>query len=98
MGLDEGDPERVGATGGSQGGGLTLACAALEPRLSRIAAVFPFLSDYKRVWDLDLDQRAYRELREFFRHFDPTHAREEEIFTRLGYIDVHHLTPRRNAW
>jgi cephalosporin-C deacetylase len=29
------DPDRVGATGGSQGGGLTLACAALEPRVRR---------------------------------------------------------------
>ena len=97
MDLAQVDPGRVGATGGSQGGGLTLAAAALEPRISRIASVFPFLSDYKRVWDLDLDQRAYAELREFFRHVDPTHAREDEIFTRLGYIDVHHLAPRITA-
>jgi cephalosporin-C deacetylase len=97
MGMDEVDPSRVGAKGGSQGGALTLACAALEPRIRRIASVFPFLSDYRRVWDLDLDRHAYAELREFFRHFDPTHQRAEEIFTRLGYIDVHHLAPRITA-
>ena len=35
MGMSEVDPARVGCTGGSQGGGLTLACAALEPRIAR---------------------------------------------------------------
>lgn len=80
--------------GGSQGGGLTLACAALEPRINRLAPVYPFLSDYKRVWDMDLDQRAYAELRDFFRRHDPRHEREDAIFDKLGYIDVSNLAPR----
>jgi cephalosporin-C deacetylase len=91
------DPKRVGATGGSQGGGLTLACVALEPRIKLAAPVFPFLCDYRRVWDLDLAKNAYEELRAFFRLFDPTHEREEEIWTRLGYIDCQHLAPRIRA-
>jgi cephalosporin-C deacetylase len=88
------DPERVGAMGGSQGGGLTLACASLEPRIKRAVPMFPFLCDYKRVWDIDLAKDAYAELREYFRKKDPRHEREEEIFTRLGYIDVQFLVPR----
>jgi cephalosporin-C deacetylase len=88
------DKKRVGAYGGSQGGGLTLACAALEPRIKRAAPFFPFLCDYQRVYNLDLAKDAYEELRAFFRHFDPLHQREKEIFTRLGYIDVQHLCPR----
>lgn len=94
MALPEVDASRVGATGGSQGGGLALACGALEPRLNRIAASVPFLSDYKRVWEMDLARDAYEELRTFFRHHDPQHLREEELFTRLGYIDVQHLADR----
>ncbi|TFH03885.1 MAG: acetylxylan esterase [Spirochaetales bacterium] len=94
MGLDQVDPDRVGATGGSQGGGLTLACTSLVPEIKRSASVFPFLSDYKRVWDMDLASGAYAELKDYFRHFDPTHAREAEAFSRLGYIDVHNLAPR----
>ncbi|MFW6288278.1 MAG: acetylxylan esterase [Spirochaetota bacterium] len=97
MDFDEVDPTRVGATGGSQGGGLTLACAALEPRVKRIAPVFPFLSDYQRVWEMDLAQAAYKELQDYFRRFDPTHARASETFNRLGYIDVHNLAPRIQA-
>ena len=97
MGFPEVDADRVGATGGSQGGGLTLACAALTPGLRLAAPVFPFLCDYQRVWEMDLDVAAYDELRAFFRSFDPMHVREREIFTRLGYIDNQHLAPRIRA-
>jgi cephalosporin-C deacetylase len=91
------DGNRMGALGVSQGGGLTLACAALEPRIKRIAPCYPFLSDYQRVWDMDLDKDAYEELRYYFRSFDPQHKREKEIFTKLGYIDVQHLATRIKA-
>jgi len=94
MDMPEVDADRVGVFGGSQGGGLTLACAALEPRIKRAMPAEPFLCDYKRVWEMDLAQGAYEELRTFFRQFDPLHEREDEIFTRLGYIDVQHLAPR----
>lgn len=95
MNLDDVDEARVGATGISQGGGLTLACAALEPRISRAAPVYPFLCDYQRAWELDVG--AYQEVCDWFRRFDPLHERESEIFTKLGYIDVQHLAPRIQA-
>lgn len=91
------DPARVGAMGGSQGGALTIACAALEPRIRRAAPVFPFLADYKRVWEMDQAKDAYAELRTFFRHFDPRHEREDAIFEKLGYIDLQFLAPRIRA-
>lgn len=91
------DKDRVGATGGSQGGGLTLACAALEPRIKRAAPVYPFLTDFQRVWDIDLDIDAYEELRAYFRRFDVLHEREKQVFTKLGYIDIQHLAPRIEA-
>lgn len=94
MDMPEVDENRVGALGGSQGGGLTLACAALEPGIKRLAPVYPFLCDYKRVWEMDLAKDAYQELKDYFRLFDPTHAREDEVFTTLGYIDVQHLAKR----
>lgn len=97
MSLPEVDAARVGAMGGSQGGALTIACASLEPRIKRAAPVFPFLADYKRVWEMDQAKDAYAELKTFFRHFDPRHEREEAIFTRLGYIDLQFLAPRIRA-
>ena len=94
MDMPDVDADRVGATGGSQGGALTVACASLEPRIRRAAPLFPFLSDYKRVWEMDQAKDAYAELREYFRHFDPRHEREEQIFETLGYVDIQHLAPR----
>jgi cephalosporin-C deacetylase len=97
MDMPDVDPTRVGATGGSQGGGLTLACVALEPRMKRAAPVFPFLCDYKRVWEIDLAVAAYEELKQYFRRFDPRHEREDEVFNKLGYIDNQHLASRIRA-
>lgn len=97
MNFPEVDPDRVGAMGGSQGGGLTVACAALAPRLKKAASIYPFLSDYRRVWEMDQAKDAYEELRMYFRLFDPQHVREDDIFTRLGYIDIQHLAPRIRA-
>ncbi len=97
MDMPEVDADRVGATGGSQGGGLTLACAALEPRIRKAAPVYPFLCDFRRVWEIDLAVAAYEELKQYFRRFDPRHEREDEVFTRLGYIDNQHLAHRIQA-
>ncbi|MDQ8209113.1 alpha/beta fold hydrolase [Coraliomargarita sp. SDUM461003] len=97
MTMDTVDADRVGAMGGSQGGALALACGALEPRIQRIYSQYPFLSDYKRVWNMDLDQNAYVGLRDYFRRFDPLHQREDAIFEKLGYIDVSHLSARIQA-
>ncbi|WP_152394125.1 acetylxylan esterase [Paenibacillus guangzhouensis] len=92
--LPECDPEQLFACGGSQGGALTIACAALEPRVKKLAPMYPFLCDYRRVWEMDLAKDAYEELRAYFRKFDPQHERETEIFKKLGYIDLQHLADR----
>lgn len=94
MNMPEVDETRVGTMGVSQGGGLSIACASLEPRINRASTHYPFLSDYKRVWQMDLAINAYKELQYYFRMFDPMHQREDEVFNRLGYIDVHHLAQR----
>lgn len=94
MDMPDVDPNRVGATGGSQGGALTVACIALEPRIKLAVPIYPFLSDYKRVWEMDQGQEAYKELKEYFRLFDPTHENEKKIFETLGYIDIQNMAPR----
>lgn len=97
MEMPDVDPDRVGVTGGSQGGALTIACAALEPRIKRAAPIYPFLSDYKRVWSIDQAKDAYKELQEYFRLFDPQHKREDQIFETLGYIDIQNMASRISA-
>lgn len=43
------DPARIAAVGTSQGGGLVLAAAALDPRIRVVAAHVPFLVDMRRA-------------------------------------------------
>jgi len=94
MGFDEIDPRRVASNGGSQGGALSVVCASLDPRVAACVSCFPFLSDYKRVWDMDCSG-AYSEIRDWwFRKYDPLHEREDEFFETLGYIDIQNLAPR----
>jgi cephalosporin-C deacetylase len=97
MDLPEVDSNRVGVTGCSQGGALTVACAALEPRVKLAAPLYPFLSDYRRVWEMDQAKDAYLELKEYFRLFDPLHEHEEAVFEKLGYIDIQFLAARVQA-
>lgn len=94
MDFDFVDERRVGAMGASQGGALTIACASLEPSIKRVAPMYPFLCDFKRVWDMDLAKDAYSEIKHYFRWFDPAHQREQEFFERLGYLDLQFLSPR----
>jgi len=94
MGMDFVDENRIGATGGSQGGALTVACAALEPRVKMNAPIYPFLSDYKRTWEMDLFKDAYEELSYYIRHVDPRHQNIDAMFNVLGYIDVANIAPR----
>ena len=97
MNLPEVDKTKVAVNGGSQGGALAIACAALVPEIALCAPQYPYLSDYQRTWNMDLDVNAYTGMRYYFRSFDPRHEREKEIFTKLGYIDIQFLAPRIKA-
>lgn len=82
------DLDRVCVNGASQGAGLGIATAALNADLvSRAAILYPFLSDYRRVFELEADDIAYEGLRYYARWFDPTGTRADEVFGKLAYID-----------
>lgn len=90
------DAERMGTWGGSQGGALSLACSALYGKIKRTVIGYPFLSDFYRVEELGLfenDKTPYSEIGEYFRHFDPQHNSEKEIYRKLSYIDIQNLAP-----
>ena len=86
--LQEIDLRRVFVNGGSQGGGLGLACCALNPGLiNRAAILYPFLSNFKLVWDLGADEIAYEGIRYYARWFDADEHQQDRWFRQLGYID-----------
>lgn len=89
-GRPEVDAGRIGVTGISQGGGLTLAVAALDPRPKVAMADIPFLCHFRRAVEVT-DQRPYSEIIEYLR----THpGQEEAVFHTLSYFDVLNLADR----
>src|SRR5262245_31173722 len=78
------DPARMIVHGGSQGGALTLAAAALADGPVAALVDVPFLSHFRRALQVT-DALPYDELRRFLR----THRHEEAlVFRTLSYFDV----------
>ena len=87
--LDGIDLDRVYVNGASQGGGMGLAFCALNPELvAKATILYPFLSDFRAVYDLGADEIAYEGIRYYSRWFDPDGEREDEWFSKLAYIDT----------
>jgi cephalosporin-C deacetylase len=77
------DPERVVVAGGSQGGGIGLAAAALDGTVAAALIDVPFLCHFRRALEIT-DEPPYVELRNFL----AVHrASEEQVFRTLSYVD-----------
>ena len=88
------DLSRVYVNGASQGGGIGLATCALNADLVRRAAIlYPFLSDYRMVWELGLDVVAYDGIGYFSRWFSAAGERQDELFSKLAYVDSKNFAP-----
>jgi len=86
------DPKRIGVHGGSQGGGLTLAAAALSDIPVVAVADYPYLANFERAIDIT-PNGPYNEFNEFFRR-NPSPEIEIQAKKTLSYFDVMNLAPR----
>jgi cephalosporin-C deacetylase len=77
------DPERIAVAGGSQGGGLAIAAAALSNRVRFLMPDVPFLCHYRRAIEIT-DEDPYGEIALYLHiHRDD----EERSFRTLSYFD-----------
>jgi cephalosporin-C deacetylase len=77
------DPDRLCVTGGSQGGGLSIAAAALSKSARFLMPDVPFLCCYRRATEIT-DNDPYHEISRYI------HARrdsEDAVFRTLSYFD-----------
>jgi cephalosporin-C deacetylase len=82
-GLPRVDTSNVTVTGGSQGGGITLAVAALRDDLAAVMPDVPFLCHFRRATTL-VDSNPYFELTTYLKaHRDHV----EQAFATLAYFD-----------
>lgn len=87
------DPGRVAVTGGSQGGGMTIAVAGLVPDLAAAAPDVPFLCDFRRATTIT-DRDPYREIARYLKvHRDHV----EPAYRTLSYFDGVVLARRASA-
>jgi cephalosporin-C deacetylase len=87
------DPARVVVAGGSQGGGIALATAALLPDVAGVLADVPFLSNIARAIEIT-DAEPYVELAYFLAvHRDKV----AQALRTLSYFDVAGLARRAVA-
>ena len=77
------DPQRIAVTGGSQGGGITLAAAGLEPSVKVCLPDVPFLCHYHRAATITAND-PYGEIMRYLK----THRDKVEVaFKTLAYFD-----------
>jgi cephalosporin-C deacetylase len=84
------DAGRIGVTGVSQGGGLSLAAAALAADRVRFgAAAVPYLCHFRRA--ADIAEMPYREIADYVRAWPD---RCDQVFETLSYFDNMNLAER----
>lgn len=77
------DATRVAETGGSQGGGITLAVSGLVPDVTAVMPDVPFLCHYRRAVEIT-DNAPYSEIA----HYCKIHRDKiETVFNTLSYFD-----------
>lgn len=86
---DEVDERRLAVTGISQGGGITLAVAALSDRPILAMPDIPFLCDYRRALEIT-PAGPYPEINAFVKTFPREH---EQVMRSLSYCDNLNLAP-----
>lgn len=87
------DPQRVAVSGGSQGGGISLAVAGLVPDLQVTMPDVPFLCHYQRATQIT-DGFPYQEIVKFLHvHRDKV----ETVFNTLAYFDGVNFAARAQA-
>ncbi len=88
--LPQADPDRVMTCGGSQGGGISIAAAALQDRVLGAMVDVPFMCDVWRAAQMT-DINPYAELGRYLAvHRD----KAEQAFTTLSYVDAAVLASR----
>ena len=77
------DAKRIIVTGGSQGGGISLAVAGLVPDLLAAMPDVPFLCHYRRATEI-IDTQPYNEIAQFCQRH---RHKIETVFNTLAYFD-----------
>jgi cephalosporin-C deacetylase len=77
------DGSKIAVTGASQGGGISIAAAALEPSVGLCMPEVPFLCAYRRATEM-IDTMPYAEISNYLKSH---RSHLETVFNTLSYFD-----------
>jgi cephalosporin-C deacetylase len=87
------DAKQIAVTGGSQGGGISIAAAGLVPDVVAAMPDVPFLCHYRRATEI-VDTYPYKEIADYCH----THRdKVDTVFNTLSYFDGVNLSARVKA-
>ena len=86
---DEVDSNRIGVTGHSQGGGLTVSTAAIRPEIKAAAAGAPYLCGYMDAIELT-DAYPYQEIADYLRMNPDSRQQVEDTLAYFDGINLAH--------
>ena len=87
------DATQIAVTGGSQGGGISIAAAGLVPEVAVAMPDVPFLCHYRRATEI-VDGYPYKEIAEYCHiHRDKV----DTVFNTLSYFDGVNFSTRAKA-
>ena len=93
MSVPEVDSQRIAVTGGSQGGGLSIAAAGLLPAVKLCLPDVPFLAHFRRAVEI-APRDPYLEIARYLQtHRDSI----DTVFATLSYFDCMHFAARMSA-
>ncbi|MBN9605229.1 MAG: acetylxylan esterase [Actinomycetales bacterium] len=92
-GWDDVDAARIAVTGGSQGGGVSLATAALAPGVAAVMPDVPFLCDFPR----SITVTPLAPFTEITRYLATHREAVSAVLRTLSYVDAAVLAPRVTA-
>ena len=87
------DPDKIVVCGGSQGGGIAVAVAGLDPRIAGLKPDVPFLCDFPRAVGLTT-RDPYCEI---VRYLVAQRSHSERAFQTLNYFDGVHFAARTKS-
>lgn len=87
------DARRISVTGGSQGGGISLAAAALHPGVTTAMPDVPFLCHFRRSVELT-PEHPFKEIE---RYLAVRRGTADEVFATLSYFDGVNFARRISA-
>ena len=82
------DSNNIVTYGASQGGAFSIIFAALNKNVKKCISLYPFLSNFKAIYELDNRNNAYTEFTHHARWFNTKGSNTKDFLNNLYYIDT----------